>query len=119
MIPSAEINLFFAEVIFLIALVLSALSGQVITSTFLQRNRTFAALAVLLSGLTVWMGLWAFTLDRYLVVGSYDDFVNGTAVSLQESAIIGAMNAAGAIQGVVGAAALAWLYTSGRRLKAR
>ena len=41
MIPSAQINSFFAQPVFLISLILSALSGQVLTSVFLQRNRTF------------------------------------------------------------------------------
>ena len=61
----------------------------------------------------------ALTLDRYLLVGTFDDSTSGQAVPLMESSLTGAMNIAGIAQGVVGVGLLALLYTQGRSLKAR
>ena len=119
MVPAAELNTVAVQSVFLVTLVVSALSGQTLTTVFLQRHQRLAAGAVLCSGLGIWMALWFFTLDRYLVVGTYEEFIAGIAVPLQASDMVGAMNAAGAIQGLVGAGLLAWLYTKGRRLRAR
>jgi hypothetical protein len=119
MIPAHELPLVAVQVVFALALVLSALSGHTLTAVCLQRNRTATAALVTASGAAVWMGLWAFTLERYLQVGTHDEFAAGTAVALQESSMVGAMNAAGAVQGLAGAALLAWLYTAGKRLRAR
>jgi hypothetical protein len=119
MIPATELNTVAVQAVFLVTLVLSALSGHTLTAVCLQRNRRLAAGAVLCAGLSIWMALWFFTLDRYLVVGTHQEFLAGNAVALQASHMVGAMNAAGAIQGLVGAGLLAWLYTKGRRLRAR
>ena len=119
MIPAQELPMIPVQIVFAIALVLSALSGHTLTAVCLQRNRTATAAAVTASGAAVWMGLWAFTLDRYLQVGTHAEFATGATVALQQSTMVGAMNAAGAVQGLAGAALLARLYTAGKRLKAR
>ena len=119
MVPAHELPMVAVQAIFAVALVLSALSGHTLTAVCLQRNRPLTAAVVTASGAAVWMGLWAFTLERYLQVGTHAEFAAGTAVALQESTMVGAMNAAGVIQGLSGAALLAWLYTAGKRLKAR
>ena len=76
-------------------------------------------MACLLAGVILWVGLWIFTLDRYMVVGTHADFMSGSAQDLQQSSIIGAMNVVGALQGLAGVGAMAWLFTKGRQLRAR
>lgn len=119
MIPADTLPMGLVHALFGIALVVAALSGHTLTAIFLQRNQGVAAAAVLGSGVLLWCGLWAITLDRYMVVGTYSEFIAGQATPLQESGIINAMNAAGAVQGLVGFGMLAWLYTSSKRLRAR
>ena len=89
------------------------------TATFIQRGQRPLAIATLLGGAVVWTGLWALTLDRYMLVGTFDEFVAGQAVPLTESGLTGAMNLVGIAQGIVGIGLLAFLYTRGRSLKAR
>ena len=107
------------HLLFLLCLVLAVLSGHTMTATFIQRGRRPLAIATLLGGAVVWAGLWALTLDRYMLVGTFDEFMAGRAVPLTESGIVGAMNLVGIAQGIVGVGLLALLYTQGRRLKAR
>ena len=54
-----EISVPFAHGIFLLSLVIAALSGHVLTAVQLQRNRTRRAALVLCSGALLWFGLWA------------------------------------------------------------
>ena len=119
MIPASELDLFVVQPVFLVALILSALSGHTLTAACLQRKKNLRAALVLLGGIAVWFGLWFLTLDRYLTVGTYEQYIAGTSVQMQASSIIGAMNAAGIVQGLAGVGLLGWLYTSGRRLRAR
>ena len=118
-IPANEISLFWVHALFAVTLVLSGLAGHTITAACLQRSNVFGAIMTLSAGLIVWGGLWALTLDRYLVVGTYEAFIAGNAAPLQASAITGAMNVVGVIQGLVGAGLMAWLFTKGRSLRAR
>jgi len=118
-VPATQLPMLAVHILFLLCLLLAALSGHVLTATFIQRGQRTLAIATLLGGATVWAGLWALTLDRYMLVGTYEEFVAGQAVPLTESALTGAMNLVGIAQGVVGIGMLAFLYTSGRRLKAR
>ena len=119
MIPASELNFYVVQAVFLIALTLSALAGHTLTATCLQRKKSVGAGLIFLGGLTVWAGLWFLTLDRYLTVGTYSQFISGNSVPMQSSSIIGAMNTAGIVQGLAGFGLLAWIYTSGRRLRAR
>ena len=119
MIPADTLPMGMVQAVFGLALVMAALSGHTLTAVLLQRSRGLAAASVLGSGVLLWCGLWAITLDRYMVVGTYTEFIAGQAVPLQESSIIGAMNAAGAVQGLLGFGMLAGLYTSSKRLRAR
>lgn len=118
-IPAAQLPMMAVHLLFLLCLVLAVLSGHMMTATFIQRGQRARAIATLLAGAIVWAGLWALTLDRYMLVGTFDEFVSGRAVPLTESGITAAMNLVGIAQGVVGVGLLAFLYTRGRRLKAR
>ena len=119
MIPAETLPMGIVQAVFGLALVVAAISGHTVTAVLLQRGQGLAAASILCSGVLLWCGLWAITLDRYMVVGTYAEFIAGQAIPLQESSIIGAMNAAGAVQGLVGFGMLAWLYTSSKRLRAR
>mgnify|MGYP001169565897 CR=1 FL=1 len=118
-IPASEVPLFWAHGLFAVALVVASLSGHTLTATMLQRSSLVGAVCCVLAGLALWGGLWILTLDRYMVVGSHADFVAGTAQDLQQSSILGAMNVVGALQGLAGVGAMAWLFTRGRQLRAR
>ena len=118
-IPAQDLPIFWVHGLFAITLVTAGLSGHTLTATFLQRSNTLGALACLTAGIVIWVGLWILTLDRYMVVGSHAEFLSGTAQHLQQSSITGAMNIVGAVQGLVGAGLMAWLFASGRQLRAR
>lgn len=118
-VPATQLPMMTVHLLFLLCLVLAVLSGHTMTATFIQRGRRPLAIATLLGGAVVWAGLWALTLDRYMLVGTFDEFMAGRAVPLTESGIVGAMNLVGIAQGIVGVGLLALLYTQGRRLKAR
>jgi hypothetical protein len=118
-IPATELPMFWVHALFAVTLVVSGLAGHTITAACLQRSNIVGAMLTLAAGLAIWGGLWALTLDRYLVVGTYQAFVTGHAVPLQASAITSAMNVVGVIQGLVGAGLMAWLFTKGRSLRAR
>jgi len=118
-IPAAQLPMMAVHLLFLLSLILSVLSGHMMTATFIQRGQRPLAIATLLGGAVVWTGLWALTLDRYMLVGTFDEFVAGQAVPLTESGLTGAMNLVGIAQGIVGIGLLAFLYTRGRSLKAR
>ena len=118
-IPATELHMGAVHTVFAISLVLAGLSGHTLTAACLQRGGLAGAVTVLSAGAVVWGGLWVFSLDRYMAVGTHAEFVAGTAAQLQQSPIINAMNMVGAAQGIIGVGMLAWLYTSGRQLKAR
>jgi len=118
-IPASDLSLFWVHGLFAVALVIAGLSGHTLTATMLQRSNRLGAVACLLAGVILWVGLWIFTLDRYMVVGTHADFMSGSAQDLQQSSIIGAMNVVGALQGLAGVGAMAWLFTKGRQLRAR
>jgi hypothetical protein len=116
--PAETVPLAGVHALFGLCLVLAALSGHTLTAALLQRGRTLGAVLVLLAGLVVWGGLWGITLDRYMVVGTYSDWVLGTAIPLQESSMIGAMNLVGIAQVFASAIPLLMLHRAGKRLKA-
>ena len=118
-IPAEAVSLFWVHGLFAIALITAGLSGHTMTAAFLQRSNTLGAMGCLLAGALIWIGLWILTLDRYMVVGTYAEFLTGSAQPLQQSTITGAMNIVGVIQGLVGVGLLAWIFTKGRSLRAR
>ena len=118
-VPAEQLPMMAVHTLFLLCLILAVLSGHIMTATFIQRGQRALAIATLLGGAIVWAGLWALTLDRYMLVGTFNEFVAGEAVPLTESGMVGAMNLVGIAQGIVGVGLLAYLYTRGRRLKAR
>ncbi len=118
-IPSNQLPMVGVHALFLLGLLLSSMSGHVLTAVFIQRGQTKLAVATLASGMVCWLGLWLLTLDRYMVVGTYDEFAAGAATPLVESTISGAMNFAGVAQGLVGFGLVGACYTHGKRLRAR
>jgi len=118
-IPAQEVSLFWVHGLFAITLITAGLSGHTLTAAFLQRSNVPGAIGCLIAGALIWIGLWILTLDRYMAVGTYAEFLSGSAQHLQQSAITGAMNIVGVIQGLVGVGMLAWIFTKGRTLRAR
>ena len=118
-IPAAQLPMGLINAVFGLTVVGAGILGHTLTAAALQRGKRSIAVAIWIMGALTWGGLWVWSLDRYMVVGTYLEFIAGQAVPLQTSSIIGAMNLVGALQGLVGVGALAWLYTSGRQLKAR
>tara|TARA_Y100000994_G_C15553529_1_gene385144 strand:- start:330 stop:764 length:435 start_codon:yes stop_codon:yes gene_type:complete len=118
-VPAEMVPMKALHAVFGLGLVLAALSGHTITAVLLQRRQNIAAGLTLLSGLIVWGGLWVLTIDRYMVVGTYAEFVAGTASPLQESSITSAMNIVGGLQALGAAIPLVFLWRAGQRLKAR
>jgi hypothetical protein len=118
-IDATTLPMLAVHMLFAICLVLAALSGHTLTAALLQRQQTLAAIAVLLGGVLTWFGLWGITIDRYMAMGSYADWVQGTTTLLTESSAAGALNLVGVIQVFVGGTLLVSLARSGRRLRAR
>lgn len=118
-VPAEMVPMKALHAVFALCLVLAALSGHTITAVFLQRNQTIAAGLTLLSGAIAWGALWVFTIDRYMVVGTYAEYMGGTASPLQESTITGAMNLVGGLQALGAAIPLVFLWRAGQRIKAR
>jgi hypothetical protein len=118
-VPSEMVPMKALHAVFALCLVLAALSGHTITAVLLQRNQNIAAGLTLLSGLIVWGALWVLTIDRYMVVGTYAEYLAGTGAPLQESSITAAMNLVGGLQALGAAIPLVFLWRTGQRLKAR
>ena len=117
--PAETVSVFWVHSLFAVTLVTAGLSGHTLTAACLQRSNVLGAIGCLLAGALIWIGLWILTLDRYMVVGTHAQFLAGNAQPLQQSAITGAMNIVGIIQGLGGVGLLAWLFTKGRSLRAR
>ena len=105
--------------LFALCVVVAALAGHTLTAVLLQRGSTAGAYSVLGAGVTILGGLWGLTLERYMAVGTFAEFVSGQAVPLQSSDMVGVMNMVGVIQGIGAAALLGWIYTNSKRLRAR
>jgi hypothetical protein len=118
-VPAHMLPMNALHAVFAVCLVLAALSGHTITAVLLQRNQTVAAALILFCGLLVWGSLWVLTIDRYMLVGTYAEFMSGDASNLQESSITGAMNIVGGLQALGAAIPLVLLWRAGQRLKAR
>jgi hypothetical protein len=119
LIPAETLPMGAVHALFALCLVVSALAGHTMTAVLLQRGSTIGALAVLGSGALILGSLWALSLDRYMAVGTFIEFMNGQTVPLQQSEMMGVMNVVGAIQGLAAALLLSGIYTSGKRLRAR
>jgi hypothetical protein len=96
-LDTTTIPLPFAHGLFLIALVLSAISGHVLTAVQLQRGRTRLAMLTMFGGISLWLGLWFLTLERYVAFGTTADWLAGTTVPIATSSVSGPMNLVGAL----------------------
>lgn len=96
-VHASDISIPFAHGLFLLSLVMAALSGHVLTAVHLQRNHTRLAILTMASGAALWFGLWALTLDRYLAFGTTQDWIQGQTEPMATSAASGAMNIVGAL----------------------
>ncbi len=118
-IPADNLPMVPVHLLFAISLVLASLSGHTLTAVLLQRQRTGGALMVLAAGIVTWGGLWGLTLDRYMALGTYTDWVQGSTTVITESSVTGALNLVGALQVLVSGTLLVLLARTGRRLRAR
>jgi len=118
-VPAETVPLMALHALFALCLVLAALAGHTLTAVLLQRNSIIGAVSVLASGTIILVGLWGLTLDRYMAMGTFLEFMNGQTTTLTESSISGAMNVVGIVQGLTAGALMLWLYTDGKRLRAR
>jgi hypothetical protein len=118
-LPASAVPMAGVHTLFLLCLVIAALSGHTITAALLQRGRTLGAVLVLLAGLLIWGGLWGLTMDRYMAVGTHVEWLAGTTVHLQESSLTGAMNLVGTLQVFASIIPLLLLHRAGKRLRAR
>ena len=117
-VPAATVPLEAVHALFALCLVMAALAGHTTTAVLLQRGRVIGAWSLLGASALVFASLWALTVDRYMVIGSFAEFMNGQTTPIQESHIAGAMNVVGIIQGITAGALLLWLYTDSKRLRA-
>ena len=118
-VPAATMPMYTIHALFALCLVLAGTAGHTMTSVLLQRGSTIGAWSIFGSGALVFVGLWAITFDRYIALGSFAEFMNGQTTPIHQSTLAGAMNTIGIIQGISIGAIILWLYTDGKRLKAR
>ncbi len=118
-VPAETLPMGAVHALFALCVVVAALAGHTLTAVLLQRGRTLGAFSVLGAGVVILGSLWGLSLDRYMAVGTFVEFMNGQTVPLQQSNMVGVMNLAGVVQGLSAAALLGWVYTSGKRLRAR
>ncbi len=118
-VPAETVPLMAVHALFALCLVIAALAGHTLTAVLLQRNSIIGAVSVLVSGLLILVGLWGLTLDRYMALGTFAEFMRGQTTPLPESNIAGVMNIVGIIQGLTAGVLLLWLYTGGKKLRAR
>jgi len=118
-LPAETVPLPAVHVLFLVSLILASLSGHTVTAVLLQRGRTLGAVVVMLAGVCLWLGLWGLTLDRYMAVGTHQQWLTGSTVALPESEITGAMNLVGILQVFAGIIPLLLLRRAGQRLRPR
>ena len=114
---SEQISVPFAHGLFLISLILSALSGHVLTAVQLQRGRTRLAIGTMLSGATLWIGLWVLTLDRYVAYGTTADWLAGSTEPINTSEVATAMNVVGVLTALGLAVPVIRLLSRNRRLR--
>jgi hypothetical protein len=116
-VDSVTISLPLAHGLFLLSLVMAALSGHVLTAVQLQRGRTPMGILVAGAGLVLWLGLWVLTLDRYLAFGSTADWLAGDTEPIATSAVSLPMNIVGALTGLGLLLPVIFLVSRSRRLR--
>ncbi len=118
LVPADQIDLRLVHAVFVICGLLAGLAGHTLTAVCLQRGRMGQAVLVLLAGAICLFGLWGLTLDRYIHVGSFAEYMAGTAPLLPDSSLAPAINLIGVSQGLAFGIPALLLFRRGRRLKA-
>jgi hypothetical protein len=118
-IPATQLPMGSVHGLFGLLLLAAGFLGHTFTAAALQRGKRSLAMLILMMGALAFGVLWVWSIDRYMAVGTHAEFWSGRAVPLQGSSIIGVMNLVGALHGITGIGTLAWLYSTGRQLKAR
>ena len=118
-VPATQLPMGRVHGLFGLLLLAAGFLGHTLTAAALQRGKRSLAMLILVLGALALGTLWVWSIDRYMAVGTHVEFWSGRALPLQASPIIGVMNLVGALQGIAGIGTLAWLYSTGRQLKAR
>lgn len=118
LVPADQINLVVVHVVFVFCGLLAALSGHTLTAVCLQRGWTGRAVGVLVLGAISLFGLWGLTLDRYIHVGTFTEYMAGAAPLLPDSDIAAGINVLGILHAFAFGLPAVLLYRRGRRLRA-
>jgi hypothetical protein len=86
-IPASELPLVFLHAVFVVSLVLLALAGHTLNAILIQRGRRGLAIAVAVLACAIWISSHVLTADRYMAVGTFEDFYAHRTVPLPESSI--------------------------------
>lgn len=118
LVPAEQINLVVVHLVFIVCALLAAVSGHTLTAVCLQRGWTGRAFLVLLAGAVSLFGLWGLTLDRYVHVGTYAEYMAGTAALLPQSHLAPSINVLGVLHVFAFAIPAVLIWRSGQRLRA-
>jgi hypothetical protein len=115
-IPARELPLVYLHAVFVVSLVLIALGAHTLNAILIQRGRRGLAALVTVLALAVWVSSHVLTAERYMAVGTFEDFYAHRTVPLPDSPIAKWAN--------LNFALLVWwivptviLYRNGRRLR--
>ena len=86
-IPASELPLAFLHAVFVVSCVLLALAGHTLNAILIQRGRGTLAVAVTVVACAIWISSHVLTADRYMSVGTFEDFYANRTVPLPESSI--------------------------------
>jgi hypothetical protein len=86
-IPASELPLGFLHAVFVVSLVLLALAGHTLNAILIQRGRRGLAIAVAVLACAIWISSHVLTAERYMAVGTFEDFYAHRTVPLPESSI--------------------------------
>ncbi len=116
-VEQLSLPLWAVHAVFVLACLLAAGCAHTLTAVFLQRGSRTSAWLTLGSGLLLLGSLWWLTLDRYQVVGSYAQWLQGTATPLPQSAIAAGFNLLGVVFVMAFIVPAVLLFRAGQRLR--
>lgn len=116
-VDQLSLPLIAVHAVFVLACLIAAACGHTLTAVLLQRGARVGAWLILGSGAVLLGSLWWLTLDRYLVVGSHAQWLQGTAIPLPKSPIAGGFNLLGVVFVLAFVVPFALLFRAGRRLR--
>lgn len=91
-IPASELPMVPVHVMFVLLLAVLVLSSHTLGAWLIQRGHTRLAAAFCVACCAIWVSSHIFTLDRYMSVGTFDEYYAGAAVALPESHLVPHMN---------------------------